>query len=947
MKKIFLLSTLFLSALYAHECTYKTELDLYIDKGLLKGHATISSDHPSMKLLDSKANILKIKNASLKIINNIPNLVTQDLNKAVEIDFSYNFTPINGDAILLDIWYPKIDIMCKHETTVSNSDATSVVEATSSTKLKQGKRFIFNHPLDKLNLIASKRYIISNKTTKDGLRLSTYFYPNDEKLSKKYLKRTQDYFSLYKNIFGFLPFEQFSVVETPFPAGYSMPTFTLIGQQIIDKDFVLNNSLGHEIAHQWLGNYVYSPSQGNWVEGMTTFYSDYLYAKNNKKASQYRKDMLIKYDSYVNTKNEIALIEFTQKTKESKNAVGYGKATFFFYMLEKKIGEKAFEAGVKKLLKEYPFKVATYKNLREIFEATSGQKLLDFFKTWVYRKGALDFKINNTSLMFVKNKYILEFDITNNIKSGYLPINICSGKECLPNKIDLSKKRQHFELNIEPTRIVIDENYEIFRKLNAQEVPPVISKVLNGGTLVVIDRADEKKFSAMKHAFKNIRYPDTLTYKELKENNVLVLGAKNSLLKQIAVDFKMEGDTKIEVFKNPLNDRNVVAVFEMDKLSKYIFYKLQHLGKYSTVVLQNGVITKKTTKPSNKGIRLELGSASYALKPKTEKLNDILGDIVKSRVVFVGEKHTQFSSHLNQLKIIKAMYKKNRHLAIGMEMFQKPFQKYLDEFIIGKITEKEMLKKTEYFKRWKYDYELYRPIIIFAKEKRIPIIALNIDRDITKKVVNNGLDALSKKQRSQVADSINFANTKYKQQLKSIYGMHQSKSFKNFEEFYHAQLIWDETMATNIVDYLQKNPKNNMAVLAGNGHIMYGYGIPSRIDRRGISDYTIVLNVTNPDPGIADYLLYPSLVGTKKAKKVGVVLKSDNKLEVIKVVDNSLASKAKIKVGDTIVAFNGTPLKNLFELKTELAFAKDSVKLTLMRESKKIVLTLNFSAVNK
>jgi len=945
MKKIFLISTLLLSTLYAHECKYKTELDLDIDRGLLRGHATISSDHPSMKLLDSKANILKIKNASLKIINNIPNLVTQDLSRAVEIDFSYNFSPIQGDAILLDTWYPKIDIMCKHETTVSNSDATSVVEATSSTQLKQGKRFMFNHPLDKLNLIASKNYTTDNKTTKDGMRLSTYFYPNDRQLSEKYLQKTQEYFSLYKSIFGFLPFEQFSIVETPFPAGYSMPTFTLIGQQIIDKDFVLNNSLGHEIAHQWLGNYVYSPSQGNWVEGMTTFYSDYLYAKNDNKASQYRKEMLIKYDSYVNTKNEIALIEFTQKTKESKNAIGYGKATFFFYMLEKKIGKKAFDAGVKKLLKEYPFKVATYKNLREIFEATSKQKLLNFFKTWVYTKGALDFKINNTSLMFVKNRYILEFDITNNIKSGYLPINICSGKECLPNKIDLTKKRQHFELDTEPSRIVVDENYEIFRKLNVEEIPPVISKVLNGYTLVVIDRADEKKFSAMKHAFKNVRYPDTLTYKELKENNILVLGAKNSLLKQIALHFKMQGDTKIEVFKNPLNEKNVIAVFEMDKLSKYIFYKLKHLGKYSTVVLKDGVITKKTTKPSLNGIRLELGNNSYALRPETENLNDVLKNIVKSRVVFVGEKHTQFSSHLNQLKVIKSMYKKNRHLAIGMEMFQKPFQKYLNEFIAGKISEKKMLEKTEYFKRWKYDYELYRPIIIFAREKRIPIIALNIDRDITKRVVNKGLDALSKKQLSQIPDSIDFANTKYKQQLKSIYGMHQSKSFKNFEEFYHAQLIWDETMATNIVDYLHKNPKDNMAVLAGNGHIMYGYGIPSRVERRGISDYTIVLNATNPEPGIADYLLYPSLIGTKKAKKVGVVLKSDEKLEVMKVIDNSLASKAKIKVGDTIIAFNGAPLKNLFDLKTELAFAKESVKLTLMRESKEIVLTLDFSTL--
>lgn len=943
MKKIFLLISILLSTLYSHECQYKIELDLDIDKGLLQGHATILTDHPSMKLLDSKANISEIQNASLSIINNTPNLITKDLNKTIEIDFTYNFKAINGDAILLESWYPRIDIMCKHETIISNSDVVSIVESTKTEQLKDSKRYTFDYPLDKLNLIASKKYTISSKTTKDGMNLSTYLYAKDSKLSKKYLTKTQEYFSLYKNMFGFLPFNNFSVVETPFPAGYSMPTFTLIGQQIINKDFVLDNSLGHEIAHQWFGNYVYSPAQGNWVEGMTTFYADYLYAKKANKASEYRKSMLIKYNSFVNSENEIALIEFTQKTKESKNAIGYEKATFFFYMLEKKIGKEAFDRGIKKLLKEYPFKVATYKNLREIFEEVSDKKLLDFFKTWVYTKGSLEFQINNIGLMFVENRYILEFDITNNIKTGFIPVSICSDDECLSSKIDLSKTHQRLELDIEPTKIVIDENYEVFRKLDVKEVPPVISKVLNGNAIVVVDREDEKRFAGLKDTFKEFKYADEVTYKELKSNNILVLGANNSLLSQLTMSFKMQGDTKIELFKNPLNNDNVIAIFDMKAPSKYIFYKLKHLGKYSTVILKDGVITQKTTKPSIKGVEYDIWSATYALKPQAKKLPEIIKDIVKSKVVFIGEKHTQFSSHLNQLKIIKAMYKKNKNLAIGMEMFQKPFQKYLDDFIAGKITEKEMIIKTQYFKRWKYDYELYRPIILFAKKNNIQLIALNLDREITKKIVSEGYDELSEKQKTQIPNSIDFANTMYKQQLNAIYGMHQSGNFKDFEEFYHAQLVWDETMATNIVAFLQNNPKSNMAVLAGNGHVMYGYGIPSRIKRRGISDYTIVLNLTTPETGIADYLLYPTSVSTKKAKKVGVFLKSDDDLKVKKLVENSLATKANIKVGDKLIAFNGTKVKNLFDLKTELAFVNGNAKITILRDSKEMDVSIDFS----
>ena len=62
MKKLFLFSTLLLSTLYSHECHYKLNIDLDVDNGILQGKATIESDHPTMKLLDSKANILEIKN---------------------------------------------------------------------------------------------------------------------------------------------------------------------------------------------------------------------------------------------------------------------------------------------------------------------------------------------------------------------------------------------------------------------------------------------------------------------------------------------------------------------------------------------------------------------------------------------------------------------------------------------------------------------------------------------------------------------------------------------------------------------------------------------------------------------------------------------------------------------------------------------------------------------
>lgn len=930
MKKLLLLSTFLLSSLYAHECHYKLDVNIDMDKELVYGQATITSDHPNMQLMNSKANIIDVKGATFSVALNIPVLMNRDINKSVEISFSTDFKTMNGDVLLLETWYPKVDILCTYETNIIDSNLTIVTEPS-------------NILVNNLHLIGSNNYIKNTMQTEDNLTLSTYFYKEDANLSDTYLKKSEEYFKLYKDEFGFIPFNEFSVVEAPFPAGYSMPTFTLIGKQIIDKDFVINNSLGHEIVHQWFGNYVYSPDQGNWSEGLTTFYSDYLYSQNNHKGAHYRKHMLIKYNSYVNTNNEIALIEFKHKQVESKNAIGYGKSAFFFYMLERKIGKENFNKGIKLLLKEYPYKVASYKNLREIFEKVSDKKLLEFFKTWVYTKGALDFQISNINLMYIKNNYVLEFDLASNINSGKLPIAICSDYECLYTDIDLSQKTHTLELDIEPTKIIADAGYEVFRKLSVKEIPPVISKVLSGNAILVIDKQNEEKFSKLKHAYKNFKYADEITYKELKENNIFVVGSKNSLLKQLTIDFKMQGDTKIEVFKNPLNESKVVAVFEMEKLSRSVFYKLKHLGKYSSVVFKDGITIDKKIKKSSKGITYPINSSSSVVTPQTQNFNDMLGEITRSKVVFIGESHTSFSSHLNQLKIIKEMYKKNKKTAIAMEMFQKPYQKYLDAFIAGEITEKEMIQKTEYFDRWKYDYELYRPIILFAKEKGLPIIAMNIDRKITKQVVSDGLDSLSEEQRAQIPSSINFRDTKYKEQLQMIFSMHQSKDFKSFDEFHHAQLVWDESMAHNVVSFMKENINHSVAVLAGNGHIMYGYGIPSRMERRGVTDYTITLNMKNPAPGIADFVLYPSNVSTTKAKKIGVFLKGGETLEILSIVENSVASKVDIQAGDVIIAYNGTTVSKLSELKTELAFTDKEAVLTIQRDYENIEVEIYFS----
>ncbi|MEW8211809.1 MAG: ChaN family lipoprotein, partial [Candidatus Thiodiazotropha taylori] len=104
-------------------------------------------------------------------------------------------------------------------------------------------------------------------------------------------------------------------------------------------------------------------------------------------------------------------------------------------------------------------------------------------------------------------------------------------------------------------------------------------------------------------------------------------------------------------------------------------------------------------------------------------LIDVSGLIEKvsdKRVVYVGETHDQYQHHLNQLAIIKGLHAKHPDLAIGLEFFFQPYQNVLDQYIAGEIDEADLLRGTDYFNRWRFDYRLYRPIFSFAREHGIP-----------------------------------------------------------------------------------------------------------------------------------------------------------------------------------------------------------------------------------
>lgn len=317
---------------------------------------------------------------------------------------------------------------------------------------------------------------------------------------------------------------------------------------------------------------------------------------------------------------------------------------------------------------------------------------------------------------------------------------------------------------------------------------------------------------------------------------------------------------------------------------------------------------------------------------QTNSLAETLAQIQEARVVLVGETHTRYDHHLVQLGILKQLHQASPKLALGVEWFQQPFQSHLDAFIAGEITEEEMLHQTDYFERWRFDYRLYRPIIQYAREQQIPIVALNASRELTSALSKSGFDDLSDELKTQVPSSYDWSDKTYEDRLRTSFELHPDYPGK-FEDFLRGQLTWDESMAERAAQYLQQNPGMRMLILAGSGHIAYGSGIPNRIKRRiDVKQFSILVSEDHMpmSDNIADFLVLSEEKSLEPIGLIGALLETEGKQIVIRGFShNSAVRDAGVEKGAVIIGVDDETVESFADFKLFLMNKKvgDSIEL--------------------
>lgn len=257
-------------------------------------------------------------------------------------------------------------------------------------------------------------------------------------------------------------------------------------------------------------------------------------------------------------------------------------------------------------------------------------------------------------------------------------------------------------------------------------------------------------------------------------------------------------------------------------------------------------------------------SVQNVVRKSPEPPAQVLDRLAMAQVVYLGETHDRAADHVAQQAILKALHQRHQPIILAMEMFQRPAQPALNAYLAGKLSEAELQAQSGYQKRWGFPWEFYAPMLRFAQKNQLSVIALNTPSEVTRKVARQGLESLTWAERRFIPplSAIDIGPASYRQRLEAIYkSFHSGKTnSQSFDRFFQAQVLWDETMAEQIAATVRRHPHALVVVLVGQGHLLYGEGIPSRVLRRrpDVRQVTLLLNpdaeVLQPqDRPIADY----------------------------------------------------------------------------------------------
>jgi uncharacterized iron-regulated protein len=217
----------------------------------------------------------------------------------------------------------------------------------------------------------------------------------------------------------------------------------------------------------------------------------------------------------------------------------------------------------------------------------------------------------------------------------------------------------------------------------------------------------------------------------------------------------------------------------------------------------------------------------------------LLARMSRRSVLLLGETHDVAAHHAWQLETLRALLALRPDMVIGLEMLPRSAQPVLDDWVRGDISERQLFERSDWKRAWGTPPELYAGIFRFAREHRVPLRALNIDRKVVREVSHRGLAAVPPASREGVGDPAG-AHAGYRAWLQQVWNDHMRSAGTAgdgaFARFLDGQLLWDRAMAEALAGAVRASPGVLVVGLMGSGHVMHGYGVAHQLRDLGLTD---------------------------------------------------------------------------------------------------------------
>jgi uncharacterized iron-regulated protein len=344
--------------------------------------------------------------------------------------------------------------------------------------------------------------------------------------------------------------------------------------------------------------------------------------------------------------------------------------------------------------------------------------------------------------------------------------------------------------------------------------------------------------------------------------------------------------------------------------------------------------TGRIDSPYRDPATLEKGEILHLATGRLLTEAELLDYLSHFRVVYLGEIHDSVEDHAAQLAVLKGLERRfPGGIALGLEMLRRPDQESLDAYLRGAMEEKEFIEVWE--SSWGEDtFDYYRAILHLAREKEIPVLALNAGQELRDSIRENGLFGLEAEDAERLPE-MDLQDPFHRAFLEAMFAGH-GPSAGGTEALQQIQLLWDETMAQTAAEFLASSGASGkrLVVIAGGNHVRYGFGIPRRLFRRVPVPYTIVetypaevaphkrdklMDVELPDLPMrpADVYLaigYDDHEGGRV--KLGVLIEpvEEGGVRVVGVLPGSPAEAAGLQKGDRIVSAGGNAVREPSDL---------------------------------